>query len=139
MNGQQNNAIGVRYDRHAQQDVPAVTGDGMPRPFLVLVTKDGGVAGGGASNPVDCTYTYTVKSYPGAVTLKKNNAGDNATGMTPWRPRFKKMEYWYAGQDRGSPYGTTPTIGYALRQADGQLVLIECLGEIPKDDPCVTA
>ncbi len=47
--------------------------------FAVKVVKDGGEAG---NKTTKCSFTYTVKTLAGN-TMKKNAAGDAATGMEP--------------------------------------------------------
>ena len=103
------------------------------RPFAVLVTKDGGVAG---SESTECTYTYTVKALDDATTLRKNAAGDNATGMTPEVPLLHYVAYWYAGETRTAPAVATSRYALACYDNDGDLHLLICYGEIGKDDAC---
>jgi hypothetical protein len=98
----------------------------------VIVAKDGGSAG---SSAAQCTYTYTVKDLAGN-TLKKNAAGDNATGMTPAIPRAYHTEYWYAGETRSDVGDTTSTAGLAYYSLDGTLVLLIACGETLKDTTC---
>ncbi len=102
-------------------------------PFAVLVTQDGGVAG---SKTAECTYTYTVKALDDATTLRKNNAGDLATGMTPERPRYHYVEYWYAGETRTAPATATSRYGEACYDSNGDLHLLVAYGEIDKDTAC---
>lgn len=101
--------------------------------FDVLVTKDAGDAG---SDSAECTYTYTVKALDDSTTLRKNTAGDLATGMTPERPRYHYVEYWYAGETRTAPAVATSRYGLAAYDADGDLHLLVAYGEIDKDTAC---
>jgi hypothetical protein len=91
--------------------------------FAVILTKDGGVAGGPAA---ECTYTYTVKNLAETVTL--------GTGLTPQRARAHFTEYWYAGAT--ATQGLTSRYGLACRAANDDLVLLVAYGEIEKDTPC---
>jgi len=101
-----------------------------------LVTVDGGAAGGEDS---ECTWTYTVKTLDDSRVLKKNVAGDAATGMTPERPRYHFTEYWYAGETRTAPAVATSRYATILYLADGTLILLDCLGEIAVDFDCAEA
>lgn len=105
------------------------------RPFLVTVSKDGGVAGSpavGTAAAVDCTWTYSVydmagfkvgelitpehSRYPGAVYLEAGTGGRSEYGIAAW--------------DTGSaPLGTDP--GWA-----GELLLLHLPGEIQSTDTC---
>lgn len=89
--------------------------------FPVKVVKDGGVAG---SPTTTCTFTYTLKDLAG-TTIKKNPAGDNATSMTPLRPRYANCEYDQPADD---------SYGKAFFDASGNLQLYECVQEKPKGD-----
>ena len=113
--------------------------------FPVIVTKDAGVSGGAAA---ECTWTYTVKALDDSATLKKNAAGDSATGMTPQVPRLHYVAYWYAGETRTdvSPNVATSRLALACRlntankpvsgDLGGDLRLLICFGEMPKSDVC---
>jgi len=125
-------AIPAEYDRP-----PAPLPEGplslIGYTFAVLVTKDGGVAGGAAA---ECTYTYIVKALNDSTTLKKNTAGDDATEMTPEVPRLHYTEYWYAGETRAAPAVATSRYGLAAYDNGGDLRLLKCYGEIAKDTSC---
>lgn len=120
---------------HREPNLPVRDGDGGGGgdKFAVLVTMDGGDVG---SETAECTYTYTVKALDDSTILRKNNAGDNATGMTPEVPRLHYVGYWYAGETRTAPAVATSRYGLACYDADGDLHLLICYGEIGKDNPC---
>jgi hypothetical protein len=80
--------------------------------FLVTLAQDGGGNGGTSTNGTAATWTYTVKDYETGTTLKKNAADDDATAMSPVKPR----QPWYA---------TAATAGLACRKTNGDLVLVE--------------
>ena len=101
--------------------------------FAVMVTKDGGVAG---DDDQECTYTYTVKELDDSTVLRKNTAGDAATGMTPQTPRLHYCSYYHAGESRAAPSGYTSRYALACRAANGDLKLLICCGEIAKEDTC---
>jgi hypothetical protein len=92
-------------------------------PTLVKVTKDGGVSGDAAT---ECTWTYTVKDLAG------NTLG---TTMTPQVPRLHFTAYWYAGETRTLPNVATSIYGLAAMDG-GTTLLLQCFGEIGKDDAC---
>ena len=92
-------------------------------PFVVTVVKDGGSAG---SDEEECSYTYTVTDMDGS---------ELGTGITPQKPRYHYVAYWYAGETRTAPATATSTYGLACY--DGTtLVLLVAYGEIAKDDAC---
>ena len=101
--------------------------------FAVMVTKDGGVAGG---ETAECTWTYTVKALDDTAVLPKNSDGDDAEGMTLETPRYHFCAYWYAGETRTAPAVATSRYGLACYDNGGDLHLLVCYGEIQKDDPC---
>jgi hypothetical protein len=116
-------SIGPVYDR-APQASPA----GILRPgvvLIVVVAKDGGVAG---DETTDCSWTYTVKDMAG-TTMPKNAAGDAAEDIEPVKPRLTHVQYTYAGD------GTT-TYALACYDGSGNLVLLDCLGEVPVQIDC---
>ncbi|MBE3133087.1 MAG: hypothetical protein IMZ55_06415 [Acidobacteria bacterium] len=92
-------------------------------PFTVKVEKDGGVAGDDAT---ECSYTYTVKDLSG-------NTLD--TTVTPETPRLHYTAYWYAGETRTLPNVATSVYGLACWDG-ATLVLLQCFGEVAKDDAC---
>jgi len=113
----------------------------QPSTFLALVTKDGGDAGNGdifQGDLADCSYTYTVKTLDDQTILKKDANGNPAVNMVPERARYRNTEYWYAGEFRGRPNVNDYTSRYALvaRTPDGTLLLLDCYGEIAKDQDC---
>jgi len=113
----------------------------QPSTFPALVTKDGGDAGNGdlfQGDLADCSYTYTVKTLDDQTTLKKDANGNPAVNMVPERARYRNTAYWYAGEFRGRPNVNDYTSRYALaaRTPDGTLLLLDCYGEIAKDQAC---
>jgi len=114
----------VRTLENRPRNLPG-DGGGYTRPFVVLVTKDGGVAGDAST---ECSYTYTVK--------KLNDSTELGTEVTPEAPRLHYVAYWYAGETRtGATGDTTSRYGLAC-YASGSLVLLYAFGEIPKEDAC---
>lgn len=77
--------------------------------FSVVVAFDGG--SDGAAPSTGASWTYTVKDETGATTLKKNNAGDDATAMSPDMARLRCKT-------------NKATRGLARYQDDGTLVLV---------------
>jgi len=92
---------------------PINTGGGLQ---LVLVTKDGGVAGDADNN---CTYTYTVEYLDDSTTI--------ATTQTPETPRYAKTAYYYAGENSSSRYAL-------WHSAEAKLLI--CFGEIAQTSVC---
>jgi len=93
--------------------------------FMVKVEKDGGNAGSAASGTiaaVNCSFTYTVKDLADETTL--------GTEITPERPRYPGTTYLEAGSGGRSDYGV------AAYDADGDLILLHCEGEIEDTDTC---
>lgn len=98
--------------------------DGEPGiPFLVCVTKDGGIEGGGASYDT-CSWTYELRDMNAQTLLKKQN-GDPAEDMPPLKIRMVGVPYHY-GYDTGVA---------CWHQVFG-LQLLEVFSERPKADPC---
>jgi len=83
------------------------------RVFAVLVTEEGGAAGGPST---DCAFTYTVNTLQGEQLT---------TGLMPKRPRFSTTEY-------NQPTANSP--GLAYLDANGDLQLYEAAQETPKTD-----
>jgi len=94
---------------------------GWPRerkPFLVHVTKDGGVAG---EDGTTCTYTYTLKALDQSVTL--------AEEVGPTKARLAETTYLYAGEGGSSQIGLAGWSG-------SNLILLEAFGERPDTTEC---
>ncbi len=116
--------IGEEYNRPIPQEFPD-SGSSQGMIYAALVTKDGGASGGAAA---ECTYTYTVKALDDATILD--------TLVTPQVPRLHYIEYWYAGEARTTPAATTSRYALITYDSGGNLVLLQCFGELPKDDIC---
>lgn len=108
-----------------QPHILGIVGSGTDGAFPVLLTQDGGAAGGAAA---ECTYTYTV--------LLLDDATELDTGVTPQRPRLHFIAYWYAGETRTLPNVATSRYGLAAHDADGTLLLLDAFGEIAKTTVC---
>lgn len=114
--------VGSDYDRRPDGMPPSSTANDV---FPVLVTKDGGVAG---SDTTECTYTYIVKLLDDTTVL--------ATTVTPETPRLHYCGYWYAGETRTAPAAATSRYAIACYDTSGNLKLLQCFGEIGKDNDC---
>lgn len=123
--------IGEDYNRPVGDEPPLAPGDPFIRPFMVQCVEDGGDDGGG-DPPVDCTWTYTLYTMDLEDILKKNAAGDDATEMSPERPRLDGFEYQHVGVGGGGDLHP----GLAYYDADGNLHLIECLTERARYSDC---
>ncbi|MFH1743162.1 MAG: hypothetical protein ABIH23_29495, partial [bacterium] len=85
--------------------------------MVVKVTRDGGVAGGSGA---DCTFTYTVKDFAGAVL---------DTTVMPERPRYGNCAYLAGGEGGRTSYGL------AIYDS-GTLKLLVAFGEIEDTTAC---
>jgi len=101
----------------------------------VLLTKDDGVPGGDPDGDgADCTYTYTIKTLDDATiyNTKRDGSGATAENITPQKARIAGTPYTYAGETYNGV--ATSRYGIITYDDDGNLLLLEALGEIPMLD-----
>jgi len=97
----------------------------LPSVFPVLVTVDGGVAGGGDPTPVNCTFTYKLFSILGVAL--KNAAGADIVGQIPAKSRIPLIEYVRPAN---------LSLGLAYRDQEGAVKLYDVAMEVPVPGDC---
>jgi hypothetical protein len=117
-------ALALRLDKLMER-IPRPRGTNMH--FPVTLELENSAATG--DEDTDCGFTYTVMDLNGNI-LKKNGAGDDATGMVPIKRRFIHTKYKLP--EEGVPFYGVAFYDYG---DDPQLVLWDA-NEIPDQYAC---